>query len=111
MGCFTPKTVGSELKECINEWRMEREDVADALGISVSTLNSIISGRSRLSPENAIRFSVLFGGSAESWLALQTACDVAAVEEKKGDAIRAEVKKARHLLMERIRNRYKDCYY
>ena len=41
------------------------------LAVSASTLNRIITGKSGISPEMALRLSKALGRSAESWLALQ----------------------------------------
>ena len=45
--------------------------LADSLGVSPSTLTRIISKRSGISPEMALRLSKALGRSAESWLAMQ----------------------------------------
>jgi addiction module HigA family antidote len=45
--------------------------LADSLGVSASTLTRIISQRSGISPEMALRLSKALGRSPESWLAMQ----------------------------------------
>ena len=45
--------------------------IADALGVARSTFSRLINGVSNLSPEMAIRLSVVLGGSDESWMRLQ----------------------------------------
>jgi addiction module HigA family antidote len=45
--------------------------LADSLGVSPSTLTRIISQRSGISPEMALRLSKALGRSPESWLAMQ----------------------------------------
>jgi addiction module HigA family antidote len=45
--------------------------LADSLGVSPSTLSRIISQRSGISPEMALRLSKALGRSPESWLAMQ----------------------------------------
>ncbi|HMA98705.1 MAG TPA: HigA family addiction module antitoxin [Wenzhouxiangella sp.] len=45
--------------------------LASKLGVSPSTLNRILQGRSGVSPEMALRLSKALGRSPESWLALQ----------------------------------------
>jgi antitoxin HigA-1 len=49
---------------------------ADALGVSRKTLSSILNGRAGISAEMAIRLSLAFETSAESWLNQQTQYDL-----------------------------------
>lgn len=46
-------------------------ELAGKLGVAASTLNRILTGTSRVSPEMALRLSKALGRSAESWLAVQ----------------------------------------
>lgn len=50
--------------------------IADALGVARSTFSRLINGISDLSPEMAVRLSVVLGGSAESWIRLQENYDL-----------------------------------
>lgn len=50
--------------------------IADALGVARSTFSRLITGVSDLSPEMAVRLSVVLGGSAESWIRLQENYDL-----------------------------------
>ncbi|NJN48403.1 MAG: HigA family addiction module antidote protein [Candidatus Competibacteraceae bacterium] len=50
--------------------------LAEKLGVSPSTLNRVITGKSGVSPEMALRLSKALGRSAESWLAMQDAFDL-----------------------------------
>ncbi len=45
--------------------------LAEGLAVSPSTLNRIITGKSGVSPEMALRLSKALGRSPESWLAMQ----------------------------------------
>jgi antitoxin HigA-1 len=51
-------------------------ELASKLGVSPSTLNRILTGRSSVSPEMALRLSKCLGRSAESWLAMQHGHDL-----------------------------------
>ena len=46
-------------------------ELAGKLGLAASTLNCILIGTNRISPEMALRLSKALGRSAESWLAVQ----------------------------------------
>jgi addiction module HigA family antidote len=50
--------------------------LAANLAVSASTLNRIITGKSGISPEMALRLSKALGRSAESWLAMQDQYDL-----------------------------------
>ena len=51
-------------------------ELASKLGVSPSTLNLILTGRSSVSPEMALRLSKCLGRSPESWLAMQHGHDL-----------------------------------
>jgi addiction module HigA family antidote len=51
-------------------------ELASKLGVSPSTLNRVLTGRSSVSPEMALRLSKCLGRSPESWLAMQHGADL-----------------------------------
>jgi len=51
-------------------------EAAEALGVSRKNLSSILNGRAGISPEMAVRLSIAFGTSSESWLNQQTQYDL-----------------------------------
>ncbi len=55
---------------------------AEALGVTRQGLNNVVNGKSGISPEMAVRLSKAFGGSAEVWLRMQLAYDLALVEAR-----------------------------
>ena len=70
-------------------------ELASKLGVSASTLNRVLTGKSGVSPEMALRLSKCLGRSPESWLAMQHGydlwrarknIDLSAVEQLKLDA-------------------------
>jgi antitoxin HigA-1 len=50
---------------------------ADALGVTRQALSNLVNGSAGVSPEMAIRLEKAFGGTAEHWLRLQMAYDLA----------------------------------
>jgi addiction module HigA family antidote len=56
---------------------------AGALGVSRRMLSAIINGRSGISPEMAVRLSLAFDTTAESWLAQQLQYDLWQAEKKR----------------------------
>lgn len=61
---------------CLEPLGVTVTDAAKALGISRKTLSAILNGRAGASPETAVRLSIAFGTSAESWLNQQTRFDL-----------------------------------
>src|SRR3990172_13328003 len=51
-------------------------ELAAKRGVAASTLNRILMGSSRISPEMALRLSKALGRSPESWLAMQNNHDL-----------------------------------
>jgi addiction module HigA family antidote len=64
-------------------------EAAKALGVSRKTLSAILNGRAGISPEMAVRLSIAFDTSAESWLNQQTQYDLW-VAEKRRKRLRVE---------------------
>jgi addiction module HigA family antidote len=50
---------------------------AEILGVTRQALNNLVNAKAGISPEMAIRLDKAFGASAEGWLELQTAFDLA----------------------------------
>ena len=55
---------------------------AKFLGVTRQALNNVISGKSGISPEMAIRLSKAFGSRPEIWLGMQTSYDLAQLRHK-----------------------------
>ena len=51
-------------------------ELASKLGVSASTLNRVLTGKSGVSPEMALRLSKCLGRSPESWLSMQYGHDL-----------------------------------
>jgi len=77
MRMHNPPHPGEILKElCLEPVGLSVTDAAAALGVSRKTLSAILNGRAGISPEMAIRLSMAFDTSAESWLNQQTQYDL-----------------------------------
>jgi addiction module HigA family antidote len=50
--------------------------LAQKIDVSASTLNRLLRGQSGVSPEMALRLSIVLGRSAQSWLAMQQTFDL-----------------------------------
>lgn len=72
-----PPHPGGIVRDCIEELGLSVTDAARVLNVTRPTLSRVINGRSANSPQMAIRLSTAFGSTAEMWLRLQTAYDLA----------------------------------
>jgi addiction module HigA family antidote len=76
-----PPHPGEILRElCLKPLGLSVTSAAAALGVSRKTLSAILNGRSGISPEMAVRLSMAFDTTAESWLRQQLQYDLAQVE-------------------------------
>jgi addiction module HigA family antidote len=81
-----PPHPGELIKElCIEPLGLSVTDAAKALGISRKTLSSIINGKAGISPEMAVRLSIAFNTSSESWLNQQSQYDLWQAEQRRGE--------------------------
>ena len=55
---------------------------ARVLGVARPTLSNAIDGKAAVSPEMAIRLEKAFGSTADAWLRLQAACDLAQARKR-----------------------------
>lgn len=86
MQMHNPPHPGEILKElCLEPVQISVTDAAKALGVSRKTLSAIINGHSGISPEMAIRLSIAFDTSAESWLNQQSQYDLWHAEQHRSD--------------------------
>ncbi|PCJ48299.1 MAG: addiction module antidote protein, HigA family [Gammaproteobacteria bacterium] len=86
MNMHNPPHPGEVLNElCIKPVGASITDTAKALGVSRKTLSSIVNGRSGISPEMAIRLSIAFDTSAESWLHQQSQYDLWLAEQHRDE--------------------------
>jgi len=77
MRMHNPPHPGTIIKTlCLEPLGVTVTQAAQALGVSRKTLSAILNGRASISPEMAVRLSIAFDTSAESWLNQQTQYDL-----------------------------------
>ena len=77
MEIYNPMHPGEVIKELYIEGTgMSLREVAKALSVSAPTFFRLVSGKSSVSVEMAFRLEKVLGGSAESWLRMQTNYDL-----------------------------------
>ncbi len=84
MRMHNPPHPGEALRQlCLEPLNLTVTDAAGSLGVSRKALSSILNGRTGISPEMAVRLSMAFDTSAESWLNQQLQYDLWKAEKKR----------------------------
>ena len=79
-----PPHPGEIIRElCLEPLGLSVTDAAKALGVSRKTLSAVLNGRAGVSPEMAVRLSIAFDTSSESWLNQQVQYDLWRAERRR----------------------------
>lgn len=78
-----PPHPGAGLKDDLDELGLSIAEAAKALGVTRQQLYKLVNGQSGISPEMAVRLEQVIGSTADHWLRLQAAHDVAQVRMNK----------------------------
>jgi addiction module HigA family antidote len=70
--------------DCLEALGLSVTEAAKVLGVTRQTLNNVVNGKTGISPEMAVRLAKAFGSTAETWLAMQAAYDLAQVRRHEG---------------------------
>ena len=70
-------------KLCLEPLGITVTEAAKALGVSRKSLSTILNGRAGISPEMAVRLSMAFGTTSESWLSQQVQYDLWRAERRR----------------------------
>ncbi len=86
MQMHNPPHPGEIIREfCLEPLGLSVTDTAEALGVSRKTLCGILDGKAGISPEMAVRLSIAFDTSAESWLNQQMQYDLWQAEQHRDE--------------------------
>ena len=84
MHMHNPPHPGEILRSlCLEPLGLTVTESAKALGVSRKTLSAILNGRAGISPEMAVRLSIAFNTTAESWLNQQLQHDLWQAEKRR----------------------------
>jgi antitoxin HigA-1 len=89
-----PAPPGELVRDLLDEFGLSVAVAAEGLKITRQQLYNVISGRSAVTPEMAVRLEKAFGSTAETWLQMQVNYDLAQVR-----------KRARQIAVKRFRAR------
>ncbi len=80
----TPPHPGEVLRElCLEPLGVTVTSAAQSLGVSRKALSELLNGKSGISPEMAVRLSIAFDTTPESWLTQQMHYDLWRAEQKR----------------------------
>lgn len=81
-----PPHPGEVIRElCLKPLGITVTEAAKSLGVSRKALSELLNGHAGISPEMAVRLSIAFDTTAESWLNQQMQYDLWQAEKKRGE--------------------------
>ena len=83
MTMFNPPHPGEGIKDDIEVIGLSTADAARAIGVSRQQLHRVLAGTSGISAEMAVRLEAVIGSTADHWMRLQSAYDLAQVRQRK----------------------------
>jgi addiction module HigA family antidote len=75
----SPPHPGRIVNDALDDIGLPVADAAKGLGVTRQQLHNVVSGRSAISPEMAVRLEKAIGSTAETWLRMQAAYDLAQI--------------------------------
>jgi addiction module HigA family antidote len=83
MPMMNPPHPAEGLKDDLDALGLSTAQAADALGVTRQTLHSLLTKKRAISPEMAVRLEAVVGSTADHWLRLQVAYDLAQMRQRK----------------------------
>lgn len=84
---YDPPHPGLGLRDDFDALGLSIAKAAKALGVTRQQLYKVVNGTSAISPEMAMRLEVVIGSTADYWLHLQNAYDLAQIRLNKADLV------------------------
>jgi len=86
MRMHNPPHPGEVLRKlCLEPLGLSVTKAAKALGVSRTTLSNLLNGQTGISPEMAVRLSIAFDTTAESWMNQQVQYDLWQAKRHRGE--------------------------
>ena len=83
MSMYKPPHPGRVVRqECIEPLGLTIARAAEVLGVTRQTVDRLVNQRSGVSSDMALRLEAVFGGDAQTWLAMQSAYDLAQAKQR-----------------------------
>lgn len=74
-----PPHPGLGIRDDLDALGLSVAEAAKGLGVTRQQLNNVLTGKSRITPEMAVRLEAGIGGTAEGWVELQKHYDLAQI--------------------------------
>jgi len=84
MSLRNPAHPGRLLADDLEALGVSVAEAAKGLGVTRQQLYNVVNGRCGLSAEMAFRLELAVGGTADGWLGMQQAYDLAQIRQRKG---------------------------
>ena len=78
----SPPHPGELIGDTLDELKVSIVEAARGLGITRQQLHNLIAGRSRITPEMAVKLEKAIGSTADTWLRMQMTYDLAQVRKR-----------------------------
>jgi antitoxin HigA-1 len=82
MRMANPPCPGEIIQESLDELKLSLREFAKAMDIAPSTASRLLTGKAVLTPEMAIKLSVVIGSTPQTWLNMQMIWSLAQAEKK-----------------------------
>ena len=69
---MAPPRPADVTKQRFHQLNLSTAKAAKCLGVSRQQMHRVVTGKSKISPEMALRFEFVIGGTVEQWLTLQS---------------------------------------
>jgi addiction module HigA family antidote len=79
------------LEEFMEPLRLSEKNLSEALGVDVERINRIVTGRSKITADIALRLARYFGTTPQLWMNLQSKYDLEVAQDKKAKEIEKRV--------------------
>ncbi len=86
---YSPPYPGRLIRSDLEALNISVANAANALGVDRSQLHRVLSGKSAISAEMALRLEAVIGSSADHWMRMQNAYDLAQLRSQKADMIKS----------------------
>ncbi len=83
-----PPHPGLGLRDDIEALGLSVAEAAEGIRVTRQQLYNVLSGKHAITPEMALRLEMAIGGTADSWLAMQAAYDLAQLRKRNTIVIR-----------------------
>ena len=82
-----PPHPGRLVKSNLEDMGLSIAKAAIGLGVTRQQLHRVVNGQSAISPEMAVRLEKAIGSTADAWLRMQAAYDLAGVRAREGEIV------------------------